>query len=121
MVVVSASSRPFAPTLPSARTKKWLRQRSPPLLHLKKTKNPPSSSSILVMLIWNQEWQKVLIRLNLFPQEVRQSLELHQIHELPVLQVYPLHLICALDPPPIVVHLCCRLFPEGFPSIDSHW
>jgi hypothetical protein len=61
------------------------------------------SSSTLVQLILLQDWQRVLIRANLFPHEVSKpcTIKLYGIYW----KLLPLHLACALQPPPKVVSL----------------
>ena len=94
-------SRPFA-----HHPKKCLLRQS--LLLHSSTKH---SAHALQTLIWRQDWQKVLIRLTLYPHEAQTPFDI-SVYNM-CLQVYPLHLICALDPPAVVVHLCCRCFPDA--------
>jgi hypothetical protein len=60
-----------------------------------------SGASTLVQLILLQDWQRVLIRATLFPKEIHKScvIKLYGIRW----KVLPLHLACALHPPPKVV------------------
>lgn len=60
-----------------------------------------SSSSILLQLIARREWQKVLIRVSLFPAEVAQTQTMSWYGV--EWSLLPLHLACALQPPPQVV------------------
>lgn len=91
-------SRPYA----SHTINKCLRDRWIP------SKGKPS---ILQTLIWHQDWQRVLIRLNLYPQEAKEKWEIN-VYEMNLL-VFPLHLVCALDPPCTVVQLCWELYPDA--------
>jgi hypothetical protein len=60
--------------------------------------SPPTTLMQLVLL---KDWQRVLIRATLFPQEIKTpcTLKLYGIHW----KLLPLHLACSLQPPPKVV------------------
>ena len=68
------------------------------------TKNTmTTTSTTLHCLILRQDWQRVLIRANLYPQELQLIVRVH-LYGID-LEVLPLHLVCALDPPAIVVQV----------------
>jgi hypothetical protein len=76
--------------------------------------------SVLQQLILLQDWQRVLIRVNLYPLELQHDILLHIGDER--LQVLPLHLVCALDPPYEVVDAFLRHFVEAAAlPIRSNW
>ena len=66
-------------------------------------------SSILMELILLQDWQRVLIRSKLSPKEVSQPglINFHGVDWL----MFPLHLACALQPPPQVVATLLQYHP----------
>lgn len=100
-------SRPFdaSSSHHQKRTAKCLRQ------NMLLTKKKGSDSTTLQHLILRQDWQRVLIRMHLYPDELRQGFEIH-VYDMDV-QVYPLQLVCALYPPAPVVQLCVKLFPDA--------
>jgi len=65
--------------------------------------------TILQQLILRQDWQRVLARTTLFPEEWQQIWTFELLPDLPLLQLAPLHLACALDPPVTVVQLALQL------------
>ncbi|KAL7571248.1 hypothetical protein ACA910_008905 [Epithemia clementina (nom. ined.)] len=65
----------------------------------------------LQQLILRQDWQRVLIRVNLFPKELQIPFRIH-IFGID-LDVLPLHLVCALDPPSAVVALLLKHFVDA--------
>jgi len=78
------------------------------LFLLSSNKPEPRKLTSLILL---QDWQKVLVRAKLYPDEISMPISL-QLYDLP-LRLYPLHLACALDPPVAVVSLFVKLFPEA--------
>mmetsp|Transcript_4445 Transcript_4445/g.5149 ORF Transcript_4445/g.5149 Transcript_4445/m.5149 type:complete len:656 (+) Transcript_4445:143-2110(+) len=73
-------------------------RRRRPRRHFFDTSNKPS---IMLQLIARREWQKVLIRASIAPSELsqKQTLSWYGIDA----KVLPLHLACALQPPPQVI------------------
>jgi hypothetical protein len=67
--------------------------------------------SILQQLILAQDWQRVLVRIDLFPHELKDpiKLRLYDLH----LQIMPLPLVCALDPPEQVVQRMLELYVDA--------
>lgn len=67
----------------------------------RRRKSHLQSASTLIQLIFLQDWQRVLIRATLFPKEIHKTciIKLYGIRW----KVLPLHLACALKPPPKVV------------------
>lgn len=65
-----------------------------------------SNRNKLLELIANHEWQKVLIRASLFPSEISQvsKFELYGIKW----TLLPIHLACALNPPPEVIEVLLK-------------
>jgi hypothetical protein len=70
-------------------------------------------SSTLMQLVLLRDWQRVLIRVTLFPHEVNTSciVQLYGIHW----KLLPLHLACALQPPAKVVSLLLSPGAESTP------
>jgi hypothetical protein len=67
--------------------------------------------SILQQLILAQDWQRVLVRIDLFPHELKVPIKL-QVYDLH-LQIMPLPLVCALDPPEQVVQRMLELHVDA--------
>jgi Ankyrin repeats (3 copies) len=65
-----------------------------------------TTTTTLQQLILRQDWQRVLIRANLFPSELSKPFVMN-LYDIP-LKITPLHLVCALDPPAVVVQLFLR-------------
>jgi len=77
---------------------------------------PRSKLSTLQQLIFIRDWQRVLIRVKLYPGELRQYilLQLRDANEKQVrLRALPLHLVCAMNPPDAVVELMLKFFPDA--------
>ena len=55
----------------------------------------------LVRLILNRQWQRVLVRLPLYPRELQQRVHIKEINS----KVLPIHLMCAMDAPDPVIAL----------------
>jgi hypothetical protein len=75
------------------------------------SKTGGAGGSILQQLILAQNWQRVLVRIDLFPHELKDpiKLRLYDLH----LQIMPLQLVCALDPPEQVVQRMLELYAEA--------
>lgn len=71
----------------------------------------PNSQTTLQQLILLQDWQRVLIRAKLFPNELRQPLRM-TLYSLSI-QVLPLHLVCTLQPPSTVVDIFLQLYLDA--------
>ena len=80
----------------------------------------------LQTLVLQQDWQRVLIRLHLYPAECQQlwNVDVYGIR----FKLYPLHLVCALDPPAAVVQQCFKCFPDAaalsirvIPTLSRRW
>jgi hypothetical protein len=71
------------------------------------SKTSAAGGTILQQLILAQEWQRVLVRIDLFPHELKVPIKLkvYGLH----LQTMPLALVCALDPPEQVVQRMLEL------------
>jgi hypothetical protein len=97
------------------------------------------SMTILQQLILIQDWQRVLCRLEIYPDEIHQYMPIYVHSTIPansspttaskvpdVIFVTPLHLVCALDPPIAVVSTMFRIGGAEIasmpvrPSTDSH-
>ena len=62
----------------------------------------------LISLLYNQEWEKVVARLEKYPREAKTPFQLHQK------SIYPLHAACALpEIPMIVIQALVKADPEG--------
>eukprot|EP00977_Amphora_coffeiformis_P029641 scaffold42088_cov191-Amphora_coffeaeformis.AAC.2 len=86
----------------------------------------------LQTLVLRQDWQKVLIRLHLYPSECQQvwNIDVYGIpeprHTLTPSSIHSL--VCALDPPAAVVQQCLKCFPDAatlsirvVPTISRRW
>jgi hypothetical protein len=71
-----------------------------------------SKPTTLQQLILSQDWQRVLIRIDLFPHELRDTVQLRLYDDLN-LKVLPVHLACALDPPVQVVRRMVELYVDA--------
>lgn len=69
-------------------------------------------TSILQNLILLQDWQRVLCRVKLYPDELKQYMKF-QVNSTSTLKVLPLHLACALDPPVAVVDQFLELYVDA--------
>jgi hypothetical protein len=105
-----APRRPFAPLNNSNKvsciTSKLLLHQHPLAVgHFKKPAAPsPSSACPLQNLLLARDWQRVLCRVQLYPDELRTYFRF-QISADHVVQILPLHLACALEPPLAVVQV----------------
>lgn len=70
-----------------------------------------SKPSILQQLILNQDWQRVLIRANMYPSEVSEYMRLSIAGT--ELLLLPLHLAVAFDPPFAVVEIFLKHFVDA--------
>ena len=70
-----------------------------------------AGGSVLQQLILAQDWQRVLVRIDLFPHELKDpvKLKVYDLH----LQIMPLPLVCALDPPEQVVQRMLELYVDA--------
>jgi hypothetical protein len=68
--------------------------------------------SALQQLIVTQDWQRVLVRCKLYPNELKEFFKFHLSDEVYV-KVLPLHLVCALNPPATVVELFLELYGDA--------
>lgn len=102
----NTSKQPFAPWTARSR---FLATSSEHLLQKATTRG---SSSPLHQLILLKDWQRVLCRISLFPNEIHQFSTL-RIDENHGVQVLPLHLACSLDPPPAVVQLMLQVYGDA--------
>ena len=68
-------------------------------------------SSALMELILSQDWKRVLVRSKLFPDEISQRATVI-VHGL-MWDIFPLHLACALQPPPEVVEMLLQCHPPA--------
>lgn len=84
------------------------------------------TKATLQSLVLRQDWQRVLIRLHLYPTECQQvwTIDVYGMR----LRVYCLHLVCALDPPAAVVQQCYKCFPDAaalpirvVPTLSRRW
>lgn len=107
-----STAQPEVPARPYKRNKP--RRRG--LFSLRKNYCEPRT---LVQLILLQDWQKVLVRAKLYPHEISQFIST-EINGTP-LQILPLHLVCALDPPVAVVTLFLKLNPQAtMAPVNAH-
>lgn len=72
-----------------------------------KKKIPPLQKLILL-----QDWQRVLCRVQLYPDEIKEYSKF-QVDDKVQLKILPIHLICALDPPLAVVEYFLSAFPDS--------
>jgi len=91
------SRRPFAP---------WNKRSLSNLVAQQKKVSP------LQKLILQQDWQRVLCRVQLYPDELQQYIKL-KIDDNVQLKVLPLHLVSALDPPLPVVESFLRGYADA--------
>lgn len=70
-----------------------------------------TTTTTLARLILCRDWQRVLIRANLFPKEVAQPISIYLCSIR--WKVFPLHLVCALKPPEAVLSVLLKHFVDA--------
>jgi hypothetical protein len=107
----AAPLKPSIPARPFERNPYRHRSCLASSLLLPPTRKQHHTTNTLLQLILLQDWQRVLIRCSLFPHEITQPAFM-AIHGLDW-KLLPLHLACALNPPPAVVKVLLNFYPNA--------